>query len=293
MRRARPRRSTRTHDGRRRDQLPGPETICRSPSGLTMRTCFWFTSISPSWAKRDKHAADGLQLEPEETADLRAGHAQHELGARITARLEALRQVQQEGGKAFLGVHAAQQQHHAVFAHDLAAHHLVEMIAQHRHRRGHVFQAIVRNHAHFGVLQGHRVAGVGFSADAVQARPVRPPCGSRSPARDHPATSRCFSGIPSRTAYSDSKRSPARNSESPAFDPLARGNEFVQLSTSFSDSPTGRHSSPQVAVRAGHPQIGDADRWRVHVAVLPSLDVTGRRRAYHSERNCCGALWAR
>jgi hypothetical protein len=45
-------------------------------------------------------------------------------------RAQALRQVQQEGGQPLFGAHAAQQQHHAMVAHDLAAHDLVELALQ-------------------------------------------------------------------------------------------------------------------------------------------------------------------
>ncbi len=116
-----------------------------------------------------QHAAHGFQLQTEEATDLGTRHPQNELGARVTARLEALRQVQQEGGEPLLSMHAAQQQHDAVLAHDLAAHHLVEVVAQHRHCGCHVLEAVVRDDADFGVLQRDGVARMRFSADAIEA----------------------------------------------------------------------------------------------------------------------------
>src|SRR6185295_8771751 len=67
-----------------------------------------------------EQAADGLELQAEVAAELLARHAQVEVGGRIAAAQEALGQVEQEGGEALLGAHRAEQQHHAVVAHDLA-----------------------------------------------------------------------------------------------------------------------------------------------------------------------------
>src|SRR5262245_44994057 len=51
----------------------------------------------PSLVHRRECAADRLQLDPEVAADLPARHAQVEVGAGIAARLEPLREVQEEG----------------------------------------------------------------------------------------------------------------------------------------------------------------------------------------------------
>ena len=82
--------------------------------------------------------------------------------------MQALHQVQQEGGQALLGTHAAQQQHHAMFAHDLAAHDLVHVVLQGRDFAGQFFDAVERHDADLGILQRHRVTGVVVIHDAVQ-----------------------------------------------------------------------------------------------------------------------------
>src|SRR6185369_10171627 len=111
-----------------------------------------------------EEAAHGLQRKAEEAADLVAGHAQVEFLGRVAARDEALRQVEQERGEAFLGAHRAEQHHHALVAHQLAAHHLVELALQAR-----LLEAGVGNHAHLAVLQRERVGRVRVGADAVHA----------------------------------------------------------------------------------------------------------------------------
>ena len=77
-----------------------------------------------------KRAADGFQLEPQVAADLLAAHAQHDGRCGEATRLQPGRQVEQEGRQALLGVHAAQQQHHAVRTHDLAAQRAVQLLLQ-------------------------------------------------------------------------------------------------------------------------------------------------------------------
>ena len=104
---------------------------------------------------------------------------------RVAARDEALRQVEQERGQALLGAHAAQQHHHALVAHDLAAHHLVELALQAGTSRASC-SARVGDHADLAVLQRDRRR---WCAARCRCRPCprsRPPCGSRSPGRGRP-----------------------------------------------------------------------------------------------------------
>ena len=44
--------------------------------------------------------------------------------------MQALNQVEQKSRQSFLSPHAAQQQHHPVFTHDLSAHDLEHMVLQ-------------------------------------------------------------------------------------------------------------------------------------------------------------------
>ena len=71
------------------------------------------------------------------------------------------------------------------------------------------------------------------------------------------------------------------------LDPFARGNKFFQALDFLQGQPDRQAQLPQVAVRTGYPQVGDADRWRVHAAVLLRFTtlVIGRTR----NDNCCGA----
>ena len=57
-----------------------------------------------------------------------------------------------------------------VVAHDLPAHHLVEVVLQGHDLPGQAFQAGEGDDADFAVFQGHRVTGMVFGADAVQAQ---------------------------------------------------------------------------------------------------------------------------
>ncbi len=115
-----------------------------------------------------ERAADGLQLEAQVAADLLAGHAQHQFGLRETPRMQALNEVEQEGREALLGAHAAQQQHHAVLAHDLAAHDLVDVVLQGRDLARQLLDALEGHDAYLGVLQCDGVAGVVVADDAVE-----------------------------------------------------------------------------------------------------------------------------
>lgn len=58
--------------------------------------------------------ADGLQAEPEVGAHFFAAHFQDEVPGGITTRVQTLRQVKQEGGKALIRVHIAHQHEHGV-----------------------------------------------------------------------------------------------------------------------------------------------------------------------------------
>src|SRR5690349_18141950 len=103
-------------------------------------------------------AADGLELEPEVAADFLARHAQVEFGRRVAARHETLRHVEQERGQPLLGAHRAEQQHDAVLPHDLAAHHLVELLLQQEHFAPERFEARIRDDAYLAVIQRHGAA---------------------------------------------------------------------------------------------------------------------------------------
>jgi len=95
-----------------------------------MRTWRCFDFHDAVFDEFGEGAAHGLKLQAQVAANLFARHAQHQLGLRKAARVQALRQVQQKRRQSLLGSHAAQQQHHAVFAHDFAAHDLVHMVLQ-------------------------------------------------------------------------------------------------------------------------------------------------------------------
>jgi hypothetical protein len=61
------------------------------------------------------------------------------------------------------------QQHHAVLAHDFAAHDLVHMVLQGIDFARQVFDLVKRHHTDFSVLQGDGITGVVVIDDAVQA----------------------------------------------------------------------------------------------------------------------------
>jgi hypothetical protein len=128
----------------------------------TIRTCFCCTEIRPSSWKREKARLTVSSLSPEIGADFLARHAQVEFRRRIAAGAEALRQVEQEGGQAFLGAHGAEQHHHAVVAHDFAAHDLVQVVLQGVNFAGKHFQFDERDQADFAVLQCDGIAGGAF-----------------------------------------------------------------------------------------------------------------------------------
>ena len=80
-----------------------------------------------------------------------------------------MRQVEQEGRESLLGVHAAQEQHHAVVANDFTAHDLVELLLQRGHFVRERLHLVVGNHADLRVFECHRVDLMAPGADAVQA----------------------------------------------------------------------------------------------------------------------------
>ena len=84
--------------------------------------------------------------------------------------MQALGQVEQEGGQALFGAHAAQQQHHAMVAHDLAAHDLVELVLQVGELTRELLQLAIGDHADLRVLECNGVAGVAVCADAIEAQ---------------------------------------------------------------------------------------------------------------------------
>ena len=103
-------------------------------------------------------AGDGFQLQPQVGADFVTGHPQVKLGRRKAPRGEALRHVEQKSRQALFGAHRAEQHHHAVVAHDLAAHDLVELMLQAFDLAGEFFEAAEGNHADLAVFEGDGVA---------------------------------------------------------------------------------------------------------------------------------------
>lgn len=73
--------------------------------------------------KPGKYPAHGLLRNAQVIANITAGHAQIKLGNRAMALRELLRQVEQKGGQAFLGVMLAEQQQFLAVA-DFRAHDL-------------------------------------------------------------------------------------------------------------------------------------------------------------------------
>jgi hypothetical protein len=59
-----------------------------------------------------------------------------------------------------------------MFAHDLSAHDLVEVVAQRRHRAGDCVYSGVRNDADVALLQGDRFARMRPVADSIQANEI-------------------------------------------------------------------------------------------------------------------------
>ena len=122
----------------------------------------------PLFHEARESAADGFQLQAQVAADFLTRHAQHQLALRKAPRVQALHQVEQEGGQALFGAHAAQQQHHAVFAHDFAAEDFVHMRLQGWHFARERLNAVKGHDADLGVFQRNGVAGVAVAHDAVQ-----------------------------------------------------------------------------------------------------------------------------
>src|SRR4029434_8683234 len=115
-----------------------------------------------------KQPADGLELETKKTADLLARHPQHKLGGRISALLVALGERQQEYGKALVGAHAAEKQHHVLVARDFLRHQPQQIMPERWDCTRDVLDALEREHADFGILEIHRLAPVTVGNDAVE-----------------------------------------------------------------------------------------------------------------------------
>ena len=84
--------------------------------------------------------------------------------------MQSLGQVQKKGSHALFRSHAAEKQHHAMVAHDLSAHDLVKHALQLSDLHRKPFQIMEGDHAHRGILQRYRIAGMPVCADAVQAQ---------------------------------------------------------------------------------------------------------------------------
>src|SRR6185369_15230827 len=104
-----------------------------------------------------ERAADRFELESKVAADFLARHAQDELGRRVAARDEALRQIQQEGCQALFRAHAAEQQHYAVVARDFAAHDAMKMLLQRRDVAAEALELRKGDFADFAVLERDRI----------------------------------------------------------------------------------------------------------------------------------------
>ena len=133
-----------------------------------MRICRLSTSSRCCAGKSRESPAHRFQLHSQVTADLGARHAQVELDGRVAARLQALGQVQQEGGQPLLGVHAAQQHHETVLAHDLPAHQPADCTLQIGALHRQLVEVGVRDRADFGVLQRDGAAGMRALREAIQ-----------------------------------------------------------------------------------------------------------------------------
>ena len=95
--------------------------------------------------------------------------AQLETGGRIAARQIARRQVDQEHGKTLLGPHIAEQEHHILFTHDLAAHEAVNTAQQCGQPAEQFFESRKRDFAHYAVFESDGVAIVALGADGIHA----------------------------------------------------------------------------------------------------------------------------
>ena len=120
--------------------------------------------------KARQDPADGLELQPEQAADLLAGHAQQETVRREAARAQPLRHIDQERGKPLLGAHRSEQQHQRALALDLAGEQPEQLALQRRLAAGQRIELLERNLHHLAVLERDGVAGIAVRTDAVEAQ---------------------------------------------------------------------------------------------------------------------------
>ena len=165
--------------------------------------------------------------------------------------MQTLRQVQQEGRQTFLGAHAAQQQHHPMVAHNLAAHDLVELVLQVRELARQLLELPIRNHAHLRVFQGDGVAGMSVGADAVQAQQLA----------SHLETGDLIAAIFGRHARLEepgahgihrAERVAAVKEGIAALDRAARGHQRVEMAQLRLAQANGQAQLAQIAAGAGH-----------------------------------------
>ena len=195
--------------------------------------------------------ADGLELHAQVAADLLARHAQHQFGLREAARMQALHQIEQEGRQSFLGPHAAEQQHDAVVAHDLAAHDLVHMVLQRAEFARERFDPVERHHADLGVFQRHGIAAVMVVDDAIHAEDLARHLETRdlvaSIHRGHPGLEEARAhGIERGEAVAVVEQRAA------ALDTLARADHAIEPAHLVRIQAHGHAELAQVATGTGH-----------------------------------------
>ena len=82
--------------------------------------------------------------------------------------MQTLHQVEQKCGQALFGAHAAQEQHDAMLANDLAAHDLVHMVLQGVDLTRDFLDPVKRHDADFGIFQRHRITAVVVIDDPIE-----------------------------------------------------------------------------------------------------------------------------
>ncbi|CAM2144170.1 hypothetical protein PT2222_150266 [Paraburkholderia tropica] len=116
-----------------------------------------------------KHPADGFEFHAEKTANFFTAHLQVELRARVAAHAKTGGKVEQEGREPLFRRHRAEQHHEARFAHDFAAHQLIEMMLHAAAFAAQRLQLAERDDADRAVFERDRVAIVRTGAHAVEA----------------------------------------------------------------------------------------------------------------------------
>src|SRR5690606_3634078 len=124
----------------------------------------------PLGLEAGQDAAHGLEFQAEQAADLLARHAQQEAVSREPARVQPLRQVDQERGQPFFGPHRPEQQHQRTLALDLAGEHPEQFALQRRLAACQRIELLERDLDDFAVLERDRIARIGFGADTVEAQ---------------------------------------------------------------------------------------------------------------------------